>query len=68
MSTQTHGNILAYGISTFKGYKNVSSPHHLGVHLGFVKNIMMVESYDGSLAGKFVRQEYPLQLMKLITN
>lgn len=34
MSTEQHGNILAYGVSTIKGYKNAVNPHQLGIHLG----------------------------------
>ena len=68
MSTEPHNPIKAYGISTYKGYKNVTNPHHLGIHLGFVKNIMMVEGYDGSAAGKAVKQKYPLELIKLMNN
>lgn len=45
MSSQQHGNIIAYGISTFKGCNNISNPHFLSVNLGQIKNILLAESF-----------------------
>ena len=67
MSTHSHEALRAYGVSTHKGLKNLSNPHHIGIHLGFVKNIMMVDCYDGSKAGAVAKKEYPLALMRHIT-
>lgn len=64
MSSQQHGNILAFGISTFKGHKNVVNPHQIGVHLGNIKNILFAETFDGPLAGKIIKDEYPFELLE----
>lgn len=55
MSSQANGNIMAYGISTFKGHKNVINPHHIGINLGNVKNVYLSEMFDGQLAGKIIK-------------
>lgn len=41
MSSQQHDFIQAYGISTFKGHKNVNNPHFIGVNLGKVKSFTL---------------------------
>ncbi len=55
MSSQTHGQIVAYGISTLKGHNHLSCPHHIGMHLGPVKSILLAESFGGSLAAKIAK-------------
>jgi hypothetical protein len=41
MSSKQHDNIVAYGVTTLKGYKNVVNPHFVGINLGPVKNISL---------------------------
>ena len=42
MSTIAQNNILAYGISTCRGVNQLKNLHHLGIHLGSIKNFMIV--------------------------
>lgn len=58
MSTQQHGNIYAYGVSSFKGHKNMLNPHHLSINLGKVKNMTLCQSFDGGLAAKLVKEQF----------
>ena len=65
MSTEPNKNILAYGLSTYKGDTNVTNPHHLAIHLGIFKHFMLIESYDGLLASRYLKNRYPIVLLEL---
>lgn len=41
-SSQAYNSVLAYGISCFKGFRNVINPHHIGVNLGYIKNFTLI--------------------------
>jgi|688.fasta_scaffold2551258_1 hypothetical protein len=56
MSSQQHGNIVAYGVTTLKGYKNVINPHFVGINLGKLKSISLSEAFDGEMAAKIIKQ------------
>ena len=64
-SSHSCQNVVAYGVSTWKGFRSVGNPHHIGINLGYVKNFTLLQSYDGSFAGNFIKKEYSLQLLTI---